>query len=103
MTQMEMKKTNEVSGTSLQGTITTTKAQLLATFGEPNWTSNDENEKVTIEWGMAFEDVTLATVYDWKRYEEGTPDIDEVYAYHIGGLSPLAVTRITEALEKGKK
>jgi hypothetical protein len=98
--KMNATKTNAIDGTSLQGEISTTKAQLIATFGAPNWESNDESEKLTIEWAMVFEDGTLATIYDWKRYEEGTPDLNEVYAYHIGGMSPLAVERVTKALNK---
>ena len=97
---MKATKTNEISGTSLQGEILTTKAQLLATFGEPNWISDDESGKITIEWALVFEDGTLATIYDWKRYEEGTPSTFEVYSYHIGGMSALAVERVTEALNK---
>jgi hypothetical protein len=97
---MNATKTNAIDGTSLQGEISTTKAQLIETFGAPNWESNQESDKVSIEWAMVFEDGTLATIYDWKRYEEGTPDIDEVYSYHIGGMSPLAVERVTEALNK---
>jgi translation initiation factor IF-1 len=27
-------------------------------------------DKVTIEWGIRFEDGTIATIYDWKRYEK---------------------------------
>lgn len=102
---MEAVRTNAIYGTSLQGEISTTKAQLIETFGAPNWESTFDptfhtGEKVTIEWAMVFEDGTLATIYDWKRYEEGTPDIDEIYSYHIGGMSPLAVERVTEALNK---
>lgn len=102
---MEAVRTNAIYGTSLQGEISTTKAQLIETFGAPNWESTFDptfhtGEKVTIEWAMVFEDGTLATIYDWKRYEEGTPDLNEVYSYHIGGMSPLAVERVTEALNK---
>ena len=102
---MEAVRTNAIDGTSLQGEISTTKAQLIETFGAPNWESSFDptfhtGEKVTIEWAMVFEDGTLATIYDWKRYEEGTPDLNEVYRYHIGGMSPLAVERVTEALNK---
>lgn len=102
---MEAVRTNAIDGTSLQGEISTTKAQLIETFGAPNWESSFDptfhtGEKVTIEWAMVFEDGTVATIYDWKRYEEGTPDLNEVYSYHIGGMSPLAVERVTEALNK---
>jgi hypothetical protein len=94
---MEATRTQEISGTSLQGHITTTRDNLEAVFGLP--TVYDEGDKVTIHWGLRFEDETLATIYDWKRYELGTPAQDEVMIYNIGGLSPQAVERVEEALK----
>jgi hypothetical protein len=95
---MEYTTTAEVSGTYLQGYITTTRAKLTRAFGEP-W-EQDFAEKVTLEWGVLFADGTLATIYDWKRYEDRELGQEEEYAYHIGGLSPRAVQLITETLGK---
>lgn len=89
-------KTQEVSGTFLQGTILTTRAKLTEAFGEP---MQYEASKITLQWGVRFENGTVATIYDWKRYELGTPDIDEEIIYHIGGYDLSAVTNVTNALK----
>jgi hypothetical protein len=99
---MKHKKTFEVSGTSLQGYVETTKAEIVSVFGEPMWTYGEE-EKVTIEWGILFEDQTIATIYDWKRYEQGTPADNEKMTYNVGGLTPRAVDLVKQALQKGVK
>jgi hypothetical protein len=98
---MKFKKQKEISGTSLQGYIETTKAELVSVFGEPMWSGSD-GEKVTIEWGILFEDETLATIYDWKRYEQGTPANDELMTYNIGGFNIRAVELVKNALELTK-
>jgi hypothetical protein len=94
---MKATRTEETGGTWLQGHIVTTRASLTEVFGEP--TRYDEGDKVTVEWGLQFEDGTIATVYDWKRYEEGTPELYEEITYNIGGLTVEAVARVKEALE----
>jgi hypothetical protein len=91
-------RTQEISGTFLQGTILTTRAKLTETFGEP--TQYEENDgKVTIEWGIKFEDGTTATIYDWKRYELGTPAENELMVYNIGGYNLSAVRNVNDALK----
>jgi hypothetical protein len=94
---MKHTTTTEISGTHLQGYVTTTRGELTRLFGSP-W-EQDSTEKVTLEWGVLFEDGTIATVYDWKRYEPRELGLDEEYQYHVGGLSPRAVELITQALE----
>jgi hypothetical protein len=83
----------EANGTSLQGYIRATYAELVERFGEPE----AGGDKTTVEWCLAFEDGTIATIYDWKEYE--TP----MYAYdwHIGGMSKTAVTRVTSTFKQG--
>ncbi len=86
-----LKRSEEISGTSLQGyTHPTTRAELTAVLGEP---VTYEDSKVTIQWGIRLGS-TVATVYDWKRYEEGTPTDHEAYSYHIGGHDEKALTLI---------
>jgi hypothetical protein len=97
---MNATRTEETAGTWLQGHIVTTRANLEAVFGEP--IRYEDGGKVTIEWGLKFEDGTIATVYDWKRYEMGTPALDEEITYNIGGILPEAVTRVQEALKASK-
>ena len=86
------------TGTSLRGYIDTTLETLINTFGEPQrW--DDELDKVTTEWTIVFDDGTVATIYDWKRYELGAPGMNEVYDWHIGGESNDAVERVSSALK----
>lgn len=94
---MNVTRTEEISGTWLQGEIKTTRANLEAVFGEPIF--YEEGDKVTVQWGLKFENGTLATIYDWKRYKEGKPALNEEMTYNIGGLSAEAVARVQEALE----
>lgn len=78
------------NGTSLQGYITATYAELVERFGEPE----AGGDKTTAEWALDFEDGTVATIYDWKEYETplGT------YRWHIGGHNYAAVERVYEVM-----
>lgn len=97
-----LKATQEIDGTSLQGyTTPTTRAELTAVLGKPI-EYGDDGDKVTIEWGVRLGS-TIATVYDWKRYELGTPEDNELMTYNIGGLDPKAVILIESLLELGRK
>ena len=60
-----------VSGTSLCGYVTATRDEIEAVFGKPTISHNDKTEKVTTEWYLLFDDGldTVATIYDWKRYD----------------------------------
>ncbi len=92
-----MERTQETSGTSLQGYTKTTRRKLTEAFGEP---VKYIQSKVTIKWGILFEGGVIATIYDWKRYELGEPSQDEEMTYNIGGLTPEAVERVEEALRE---
>ena len=84
-----------VNMTSLQGYMPARYDQLVAVFGEPEGCG----DKTTAEWSLAFEDGTVATIYDWKEYE--TPM--GLYSWHIGGMSKKAVDRVTQAFRQGAK
>lgn len=86
-------------GTSLKGYVTSTLAQLIETFGEPEYFA--EGDKVTVEWVIVFDNGIVATIYDWKRYEMGRPALTEVFQYNIGGNDFEAVSLVKEALRKG--
>ena len=88
-------RTEETTGTWLQGSVLTTRAKLTETFGEP---MQYEASKITLQWGVKFDDGTIATIYDWKRYELGTPAEDELMTYNIGGLDLGAVRNVNDAL-----
>ena len=92
-----MKRTQEITGTSLQGYTKTTRRKLTEAFGEP---VKYIESKVSIEWGILFEGGVIATIYDWKRYELGEPSLDEEMIYNIGGLTPEAVEKVEEALRE---
>lgn len=91
-----------IENLGLEGYITTTRRELAAKFGEPDMTGTIDN-KVTTEWVLKFEDGTIATIYDWKRYDDdlGAPELDEVYQWHIGGQSKAAVYAVSGALGTG--
>lgn len=90
------------SGTSLQGYITATQSDLIDTFGEPI-RFDEDTDKVTLEWTIQFVNDEIATIYDWKRYELGTPGMNEVCEYHIGGNSRDVVSLVKEAMHPNFK
>jgi hypothetical protein len=81
------------NGTCLQGYMEATYDQLVEVFGEPE----GGGDKTTVEWCLAFEDGTVATIYDWKEYQ--TPM--GRYNWHIGGRNNLAVARVQQAFRQG--
>ena len=91
-----MKRTEEISGTYLQGYILTTRRKLTEVFGEP---TRYIESKTTIQWGVVFEGGVIATIYDYKR-EKGAPGMDEEITYNIGGLSPKAVLKVKDAMRE---
>jgi hypothetical protein len=93
-------KTEQIEGTHLIGEVKTTRAELTAILGKP--TEYEEGGKVTILWGIKLGS-TVATIYDWKRYEEGTPELHEVYLYHIGGRDERALELVKGLLDLGRK
>ena len=79
-----------------------TRAEIEAVFGQPTFDEEVEefsgDGKITVEWSLRFEDGTYATIYDWKRYELGTPAMDERTDWNIGGNSPRALELVAEML-----
>lgn len=69
---------NRTNGTSLKGKLLgVTYNDLLNTFGEPTFTSEDfSDDKVNFEWVFEYGD-DVFTVYDWK--------VEESYARHLLG------------------
>jgi len=74
-----------VNGTSLKGYVVATRSELEKALGAPTWNTPSPDGKITTEWVLRFSDDTVATIYDWKRYEEGAPEMDERIEWHIGG------------------
>lgn len=77
--------------TSLQGSIQATLGQLIKAFGRP---LIGRDMRVPREWHLKFDDGTVATIYLWKRE---VPEFNDVVDFRIGGVSPLAVTRVHQA------
>ena len=93
----KMKFTTEnvsIDGTWLHGHIVATRRELEATFGAPSF--EGEGDKTTTEWDIQFDDGTISTIYDWKRYV--APHMDERITWNIGGTSYLAVERVEDSL-----
>ena len=87
-----------IDGTWLQGHVVATRRELEAAFGKPSYEVNDPYDKTTTEWWIQFDDGTISSIYDWKRYEMGAPAMDERIEWNIGGRDPIAVERVEDAL-----
>jgi hypothetical protein len=88
-------RTEETAGTWLQGSVLTTADKLTRVFGKP--VKYEKGGKVNFEWGIVFEDGTIATIYDWKQ--ETVPEFFAETVFHIGGFVPQAVDLVLKALE----
>ena len=97
-----MKQTDKsADGTSFHNhTFTATVDDLRNVLGQPQFESNDGEDKNNFDWIMETEDGEPFTVYDWKEYRPLAEY--EVIEWHIGGRSGLitekALLEIREAL-----
>ena len=98
-----MKQTDKsADGTSFHNhTFTATVDDLRNVLGQPQFESNDGEDKNNFDWIMETEDGEVFTVYDWKEYRQ--LDENEDIEWHIGGRSGLttgkALSEITKALD----
>ena len=97
---MKFRKANDISGTSLRGTITIGYLDLVKVFGPPH--SNGDGYKVDAEWDLRFSDGTIATIYNWKDGKNYCGDegecVENIRDWHIGGKDYRAVEYVFEAL-----
>lgn len=102
---MEFTKNVDATATSGQGIIhSVTRAEIEAAFGAPTYeASTEDTDKVTTEWCIGFADGTVATIYDWKRYELGRPELHERIDWNVGGKNPRAVQLVIETLNLGAR
>jgi len=84
----------DVNMTSLKGYMEAYYHQLVEVFGQPD----GGGDKTTVEWCLAFEDGTVATIYDWKEYETPTG----LYRWHIGGRNSRAVDLVKQTFKQVK-
>lgn len=91
------------AGGSLQGHITTTRAELEKVFGAPSrlWSCN----KITTEWivAMNFEGYEgqppfIAWIYDWKQ--DVKPELYQEITWNIGGDHSSIVSLVNQAWPK---
>ena len=92
--------TIDINGTSLQGEVTATYAELCDLFGGHH---DGDGYKVDAEWYVQFADGTIATIYNWKNGknycgESGQP-LEQIDNWHIGGNSPQAETLVQIAID----
>ena len=88
----------EVNGTSLQGFVETTYEELVDIFGEPSLTyTPEELEKTQAEWWLLFSDGTIATIYDWKRYNSPVEGCTE---WNIGGMDNDAEFQVKQRIKE---
>lgn len=85
-------------GTSLQGYITATYAELVELFGQPHDFFDDF--KCDAEWYVEFDDGTVATIYNWKNGRNycgpDAPAVEDITSWNIGGLTEAALDRVLE-------
>lgn len=91
-------------GTHLQGYVGGNYSDLVKTFGEPKFLYDT---KSTVEWTIEFESAEgslVATIYDWKRKDEGDDDFDPSYVneWNIGGKDPLVIDYINRSLRNSR-
>ena len=73
------------NGTSFHNsTITASVNELIAALGEPQYQSNDGEDKVNFEWDCETEEGAVFTIYDWKTYNIRF-SIESLERWNIGG------------------
>jgi len=88
-----------ISGTSFHNsTITASVNELIAALGEPQYQSNDGQDKVNFEWECETEEGDVFTIYDWKEYR--SISTDEQIEWHIGGNSGYQTSIAAEEVEQ---
>ena len=85
----DWRKTN---GSSLVGLIEADYHTLVRAFGEPD---REDQDKVQAEWRLEFEDGTIATIYDWKRYGSSPESCRD---WHVGGFGVQSLVAVKEVL-----
>ena len=86
------------AGTSLQGHIVASREDLMKVFGSP--IDYPLGDKVTTEWIIEFNDLEIATIYDWKN--EVRPNFNEIFEWNIGGKTYDVVSRIKEIVSRSQ-
>jgi hypothetical protein len=101
---MNFTNTTQIVGTSLQGHINATYDQLVAVFGQPEvFTLENSDGKIDVEWAIAFDNGTVATIYNWKNGKNycGADGLNvaDITRWNIGGNRYDAATLVDSALK----
>jgi len=93
-----MKKTNaSASGTSFHDvTVITSINALTSLLGEPSFTGDPIEDKVSVEWVCETQEGYVVTIYDWKEYR--TLGKDEMVEFHIGGKNKFQTLEAKDEL-----
>lgn len=81
-----LKSHSKAIGTSLQGYVHCEYKTLVELFGQPLPATPDG--KVQAKWIIKFQDGTICTIYDWKRY--GVP-LERITEWNVGGNKQAVV------------
>ena len=89
---MNIKPTDNISGTHLVGYLTIKFSDLVECFGNPHYLGG-EGDKVDAEWAFEIDNI-IVTLYNWKNGKaflgnEGQ-DIENITDWNIGGKSKEA-------------
>ncbi len=101
---MNFTNTTQIVGTSLQGHINATYDQLVAVFGQPDvFTLENSDGKIDVEWAIAFDNGTVATIYNWKNGKNycGADGLNvaDITRWNVGGNRYNAATLVDAALK----
>ena len=85
-------------GTSLQGHLTATYAELVEMFGKPHDFFDDF--KCDAEWYIEFDDGTVATIYNWKNGRNycgpDAPPVEAITRWNVGGHTEKALDKVLD-------
>lgn len=83
----------DIAGSSKQGDLNATYAELMAAWGEPTIQYGGTNPDTRIEWRFQDDEGNYATIYDYGRWPL---PLEEVVWWSIGGKSFMACEIVRE-------
>tara|TARA_Y100001970_G_scaffold270353_1_gene364121 strand:+ start:1740 stop:2120 length:381 start_codon:yes stop_codon:yes gene_type:complete len=92
-TEITIKPTFEVNGTSFIGHVKISYEKLVSVFGKEHL-GESADAKILCEWAFEFPDKTVATIYNYKTGKNYDPvdglDKEDIDMWHIGGKDEKA-------------
>lgn len=95
--------TTNIDGTFGIGTITMSYEEIVSKLGKEHFGASGD-DKTLAEWGLLFNDGTVATLYNWKNGKNYDPidglDLEEITEWNIGGNNnPLSEILLKKVLK----